>query len=314
MLRYLRPAAASAAVLVLLMAHDASARQLDRLDRPGRLPAALAGAIAGTGHDHRADFGDFPLPPTVLPDFGLATLAVAPRTVFTGSGFDACDAPPLDTMRAWRGASPYGSIGIYTSGSQRACSQSRLTSEWVREVRALGWSLMPTHVGRQAPCADRPDKPDRIDPAQAVAQGRAEAAQAVSGAQAVGLGAGTPVYLDMEAYRSGDADCTKAVIDFTEGWTQGLHLAGYYSGFYSSMDSGITDLVAAARSGATPLPDAVWYARWDDRASTDGAGVLDSDQWTTHRRAHQLSGERTETWGGAELAIDADQVDTLVAR
>ncbi|MDH6138129.1 MULTISPECIES: glycoside hydrolase domain-containing protein [Kitasatospora] len=300
MLRYLRPAAASAAVLVLLVANDASAH---------RLPAALAGAMARpaatSATRHRV---------TVLADPGWARLTIEPHTVFTGSGFDACSAPPLDAMRVWRGASPYGAVGIYTSGSQRACAQPELTREWVREARALGWRLMPTHVGRQAPCADRPDKPDKIDPDNAVAQGQEEAAEAVHRVRVLGLGPGTPVYLDIEAYQPGDPDCAKAVIDFTEGWTRALHLAGYFSGFYSSVDSGITDLADAARAGAAPLPDAVWYARWDNRSSTDGSGALDADQWPEHRRAHQLTGSKAQTWGGVELDVDTDQLDTLVAR
>jgi hypothetical protein len=311
MLRYLRPAAASAAVLVLLVANDASALRLAGRAGTAGLPAALAAASSpapGTAPAPAA------LPVSVLPDPGRPRLAAVPHTVFTGSGFDACTAPPLDTMRVWRGASPYGVVGVYTSGRQRACAQPELTAEWVREVRALGWRLLPTHVGLQAPCANRPDKPLRIDPARAVAQGRAEAAEAVRGARAVGLGAGTPVYLDLEAYQPGNPSCTKAVIDFTEGWTQALHLAGYFSGFYSSLDSGITDLVAAARAGAAPLPDAVWYARWDNRTSTDGSGVVPADLWPTHRRAHQLHGEKPEVWGGARLAVDGDQLDTLVAR
>ncbi|MCC9309425.1 DUF1906 domain-containing protein [Kitasatospora sp. RB6PN24] len=307
MLRYLRPAAVSAAVLVLLVANDASAHRLPAALATGVHPAGLPAAGAPAAGATRREV-------TVLDDPGQDRLAHVPRTVFTGSGFDACSAPPLDAMRAWRGASPFGAVGIYISGSQRACAQPELSREWVREVRALGWRMLPTHVGRQAPCADRPDKPDRIDPDNAVAQGQDEAVEAVQDARALGLGRGTPIYLDMEAYQPGDADCARAVIDFTEGWTQALHLAGYFSGFYSSLDSGITDLAAAARAGAEPLPDAVWYARWDSRNSTDGSGALDPDQWSRHRRVHQMSGEQAQEWGGVELGVDSDQVDALVAR
>jgi hypothetical protein len=250
----------------------------------------------------------------VLPDRRRARLAAQSPALFTGSGFDACSAPSLDAMRAWRGASPYGAVGIYTSGSQRACRQPLLTREWVRQVRSLGWRLMPVHVGRQAPCLDSDSKRDRIDPAAAVRQGQEEAAEAVRGARALGLGPGSPVYLDIESYRPGDAGCARAVIDFTVGWTQVLHDCGYYSGFYSSLDTGIADLAAAARAGAGPLPDAVWYARWDGRESTGGGGPLTPDLWSGHRRAHQHRGDVTEQYGGVQLNIDRDQVDTVVAR
>ncbi|MFE9422618.1 glycoside hydrolase domain-containing protein [Kitasatospora sp. NPDC006697] len=307
MVRYLRTTALGAAALVLLLATDATGGQ-------GRVPSAvrLLATPVGATVPPAAVRAPAPLPPTVLADPGQARLAAVPRTVFTGSGFDACSAPGLDAMRAWRGASPYGVVGIYTSGSQRACAQTRLTRDWVSQVRSLGWRLLPTHVGRQAPCAALPAKPVRIDPAQAVQQGRAEAAEAVHAARTLGLDTGTPIYLDMEAYQPGNAPCAKAVVDFTLGWTQGLHKAGYFAGYYSSLDSGITDLVAAARAGAAPMPDAIWYARWDGRNSTDGAGVLGADQWTPHRRVHQQRGSAKESYGGVELEVDRDQVDSLV--
>ncbi|WAL72760.1 DUF1906 domain-containing protein [Kitasatospora sp. YST-16] len=238
-----------------------------------------------------------------------------PAEVFTGAGFDACSAPPVETMRAWWGTSPYGAVGIYTSGRQRACGQSRLTADWVREVREMGWQLIPTHVGRQAPCMAAGGKTQRIDPAQAVQQGREEAAEAVRAVQGLGLRVGTPVYLDVEAYPHGDSACSQAVMDFTVGWTQALHGAGFRSGFYSSTNSGVADLAAAARAGSGPLPDAVWYANWDDRATTtDGAGRLGDDLWADHARIHQHHGNAQESYGGAALAVDRNQVDGPVAR
>ncbi|WP_327067795.1 glycoside hydrolase domain-containing protein [Kitasatospora sp. NBC_01302] len=323
MVRYLRPTAFSAAALVLLLATDTTAAPGGRpglAGVAGRLsPAGWATAATAAAGSTAARAAPPPAP-TVLPDPGQARLAGVTRTVFTGSAFDACSAPPLDTMRAWRGASPYGAIGIYSSGGQRACAQPRLTADWVRQVRALGWRLVPIHAGRQAPCAPPPgrsrsaDRPQLIDPAHAVQQGQAEAAEAVKGLRRIGIGQGAPVYLDLEAYPPGNAGCAKAVVDFTLGWTQALHTAGYFAGFYSSLDSSITDLAAAARAGAAPLPDAVWYAHWDDRASTDGGGVLGADQWARHRRAHQHHGTVQETHGGVGLEIDRDQLDTLVAR
>ncbi|MFE0463041.1 glycoside hydrolase domain-containing protein [Kitasatospora sp. NPDC058965] len=310
MVRYLRSTAISASALVLLLATDTGAAGSGPAPSPAAPAAAPVAAVLPAGAPPPAAPRARALRPSVLADPGRAKLATEPSTVFTGSGFDACSAPALDAMRAWRGASPYGAVGIYTSGNQRACAQSRLTRDWVRQVRSLGWRFLPTHVGRQAPCMAGDHKPDRIDPAQAVQQGRDEAAEAVRAAKALGIDAGSPVYLDIEAYRSGDAGCSKAVIDFTEGWTQALHSAGYYSGFYSSLDSGIADLVAAARSGATPLPDAVWYARWDGRAATD---ALPASLWTVHRRAHQHLGDQSEKYADVQLTVDAEQVDTLVA-
>ncbi|MQS13312.1 DUF1906 domain-containing protein [Streptomyces kaniharaensis] len=285
-MRYLRPAALVAASLVLLLATDGSG-----VSAEATAPAAVAipRIRAVTLPDHAG-------PPKV-------------RDGYAGPAFDACTAPPIDTLRAWRGASPYGALGIYTSGSQRGCSQPRLTAEWVRQARAMGWRFLPVHVGLQAPCSELTRKPRRIDPARAAEQGRSEAAEAVRGLRVLGLGKGSPVYLDIEAYPMRDPACGQAVVDFTLGWTQELHARGYRSGFYSSLDSGVADMAAAARAGSSPMPDGLWYARWDDRADTAGSGALAPDLWVYHQRVHQYHGNVEETYGGATLTIDRDHVD-----
>ncbi|GAA2083390.1 hypothetical protein GCM10009759_01480 [Kitasatospora saccharophila] len=282
---------------------------------PGAATGVVTGAATGTATETAAEPPPVRLSRTVLSDPLRSRRSPLPVEVFTGAGFDACTAPPLETMRAWWGTSPYGAVGIYTSGRQRACTQPRLTAAWVREVRAMGWRVVPTHVGRQAPCMTAAGKAQRIDPAKAVQQGKEEAAEAVRAVKDLGLRTGTPVYLDVEAYPRGDSACSQAVMDFTVGWTQALHRAGYRSGFYSSTDAGVADLAAAARAGSAPLPDAVWYARWDDRATTtDGAGRLGDDLWADHARIHQHHGNAQETYGGAALTIDRDQLDGPVAR
>lgn len=290
-MRHLRLAALIAAALVLLSATDGTGVKAE-----AAVPAAVAAPRI------RA---------VTLPDrFGPPRL----RDTWNGPAFDACTAPSLDTLKAWRDASPYGALGIYTSGSQRGCTQPRLTVDWVRQARSMGWRFLPVHVGLQAPCADPSHKPKRIDPATAVDQGRDEAGEAVRALRALGIAVGSPVYLDIEAYPPHDPVCGQAVVDFTLGWTAGLHDAGYGSGFYSSLDSGIADLAAAARAGSSPLPDALWYARWDGKADTDGSGGLAADLWSSHQRVHQYNGNVEETYGGATLTVDRNHVDGPTAR
>ncbi|MFJ2862656.1 glycoside hydrolase domain-containing protein [Kitasatospora sp. NPDC087314] len=284
-MRYLRPAALLAASLVLLLATDGTGVSVEADPAAAALPRIRALALP-----------DRAGPPKI-------------RDGFTGPAFDACSAPPLDTLRAWHGASPYGALGVYVSGAQRACEQSRLTAEWVHQARALGWRFLPVHVGLQAPCSELSRKPRRIDPAHAVQQGRDEATEAVHALRSLGLDQGSPVYLDIEAYPMRDPACGQAVVDFAVSWTQTLHTAGYGSGFYSSLDSGIADLAAAARAGSSPLPDALWYARWDDHADTAGSGALTPDLWSYHQRVHQYHGNVEETYGGATLTIDRNHVD-----
>ncbi|MGK4581928.1 DUF1906 domain-containing protein [Kitasatospora sp. HPMI-4] len=301
-MRYLRPAALAAASLVLLLATDRNLPLPARQVVDTQSVAAVAGSVGG----HPAG------PPTVIEETGRGWESL-PKRRFSGPGFDACSAPPLETMQLWRIASPYRAVGIYSSGGQRGCDQPRLTPGWVSGVRAMGWELVPTHVGLQAPCAKIKNKPNRIDPARAVQQGGEEAAEAVLSLQALGLGPGSPVYLDMEAYPPGDRTCSRAVVDFTLGWTQTLHSAGYHSGFYSSVNSGVADIAAAGRAGSSPLPDVIWYARWDGRAVTDGKDAPPDDMWVRHQRIHQYRGSADETYAGVTLNIDRDQLDGLVA-
>lgn len=284
--RYLRPAALLAASLVLLLATDGT----------GVSAEASAAAAVGVPRIRALRLPDRIGPPRI-------------RDNWSGAAFDVCTAPSTDTLRAWRAASPYGAVGIYVSGSQRGCAQPRLTADWIHRARAMGWRFLPVHVGLQAPCADPSRKPRRIDPAEAARQGRDEAAEAVHAMRALGLGKGSPVYLDIEAYPRQDAACGQAVVDFALGWTQGLHAAGYRSGFYSSLDSGVADLAAAARAGSSPLPDALWYARWDDHADTADSGPLGPDLWSAHQRVHQYRGNVQETYAGETLTVDRDRVD-----
>jgi hypothetical protein len=223
--------------------------------------------------------------------------------VYTGQGFDVCHTPSTATMSAW-GASPYRAIGIYIGGANEACSQPNLNTAWVDQESAAGWTLLPIYVGLQAPsngcgCAG-------ISPSQASAQGTAAADDAVTQAQSVGIGAGNPIYDDMESY-SRTSTNTSAVLAFLGAWTTELHARGYVSGVYSGATSGITDLVNQVGTGY-PEPDQIWIAEWPGEPGTNSAYVPSTD-WANHQRLHQYRGGHDETYGGATLNIDNDYVD-----
>ena len=234
-----------------------------------------------------------------------AAAAPAPGS-FTGEGFDACTAPTSATMDAWL-ASPYRAIGIYFGGGNRACQQPQLTADWVAHQQAQGWHLLPIYLGLQAPCTTS-NKKNLIVPAQAAAQGRSEADAAVSAAAALGLSRGSVLIFDMEAYRTGDAACTSAVLTFLGAWTSRLHDRGYFSGVYSSIASGVSDLVQDYRSTTRPHPDYLDFARWDGVSGTANAAIP-SSYWSPHRRIHQYRGDHDETYGGVTINIDNDYVD-----
>jgi Rv2525c-like, glycoside hydrolase-like domain len=230
-----------------------------------------------------------------------------PGQVYTGSGFDACNTPSSSQMTAW-GSSPYRAIGVYIGGENRACSQPNLTATWVSQQSAAGWHLIPIYVGLQAPsnscgCAG-------ISPSQAASQGAQDASTAIADAQAIGLGAGNPLYLDMEAYTRSSTN-TAAVLAYVQAWTQQLHAGGYASGVYSSDNSGIVDLVNNYGTAYTE-PNDIWIANWNNAQTTSDSNVPASD-WASHERMHQYDGAHNEKYGGVTINIDGDYVDAATA-
>jgi len=226
------------------------------------------------------------------------------------AGFDTCTAPSLPTMKAWR--AKYAATAIYIGGQMMACGQANLSATWVQQAEAMGWSLMPTFVGLQAPCDSFSGK---INAKQAASQGTAAANQAIADANTFGLGSGSPVYYDMEAYDHTNAGCRTAVLTFLDAWTRQLKAQGYVSGVYSSADAAIIDLQSTTSIAGHPLaePQAIWFALWDNSTTLTGAPYMTSAVWPVASRSKQYQGNRTVKVGGISLDIDSDWVASAVA-
>jgi uncharacterized protein YraI len=272
---------------------------------PGRTARALAMvAVSAVG---------FLLPASAVADPAttVAYPAGAAATRYAGLAFDTCTAPPLAAVKAW-GASPYRAVGVYIGGVNRTCSQPQLTAGWVSEVSKLGWRLLPIYKGRQPSCGGRPTD-QKITAAGATAEGTAAGTDAVARAKALGMLAGSGLYLDIEHYSTTDAACRTAVLRFTSAYTRQLHRQGYLSGVYANLSSGAIHLSQAYTSTSYARPDALWIARWDGDSSLTGwAGVPDS-RWAVHQRAKQYRGDHTERHGGVTINIDSDRLDAPVA-
>ncbi|MGW1998580.1 DUF1906 domain-containing protein, partial [Embleya sp. NPDC001921] len=226
----------------------------------------------------------------------LRTTAATPNTTnYIGKGFDACAAPNSNTMNAWRNNSPYRSVGIYIGGAERGCSQPNLTAGWVQQQAAAGWHFMPLYVGVQAPRITSPQT-----------QGSAAADDAINQASALGLGPGSLLYYDMEAYGT---SLRPKVLQFLSAWTTQLHARGYKSAVYSSSDSGIKDL-ANNVGGGYALPDVIFSALWNNVANTADPAVA-PNLWANHQRVHQYTGNITESYGGVSINIDRDYLDVV---
>jgi len=241
----------------------------------------------------------------------LLSYSVPQPGTYTGGAFDTCEAPSTSTMSDWL-ASPYRAANIYIGGVNEGCpSQPNLSSSWVSQVSAMGFSIIPTYVGLQAPCASGAYGAG-IDPSQAASQGRQSADQAVGEASSLGLGAGSPIYDDMESYDSTNASCNQAVLAFLDGWTRELHAQGYASGVYSSLYGAIRALVSAVGAGYQ-LPDDIWFAAWPGNGATTTDPTIPAGEWANHQRIHQYVGGVTQTWGGATINVDQDYADALLA-
>lgn len=222
----------------------------------------------------------------------------------TGKGFDTCTAPSLWAMQAWRRT--YGVANIYIGGAARGCAQPNLTRSWVSSVRRMGYRLIPTYVGLQAPCTAYTS---RFTTKNARAEGYRAANDAVARARALGIPSKKPIYFDIEAYDSRQAWCRQAVLAFLHSWSARLVALRYVSGVYSSAGSGIRDLGWA--TGITK-PKAIWFGHWDGKAQLYGGPYLKDWWWHPHRRIKQYRGGHNEKHGGVTINVDSNIVDGRV--
>lgn len=283
---------------------------------------ALLATVLGVTALRTADPGDSPGAIAELASASARAAMVAASTPgdFTGLGFDQCVAPTQTAMDAWITASPYRAVGIYISGDSRACrTQPNLSPTWVATQVSRGWRLLPIALGPQASCLDRfPRYADdfKINPkpdssyAAARAQGVVEADKNATDATALGIGPGSTLWYDLEAFDLGNTHCRESALAFVSAWVTRTKELGYVAGFYSSASSGIKMLDDArlTRPGVFTLPDRIWIARWDGVANTSTSYITE-DGWRPGGRMKQFKGGHNETWGGVTINIDTNYLE-----
>ena len=234
----------------------------------------------------------------------LSVMVAAGATNYTGLGFDPCEAPSSGTMSAWA-SSPYRAIGVYFGGGNRTCKdQPNLTASWVAAQASAGWRFFPLYVGVQAPGTSCHTCSVMTSP---VTEGIKAADDAAGRAAALGFPSGSTLYYDMEDYGSHSA----SALSFESAWTTELHAKGYTSGIYSSLSSGITDLVNNA--GSYTMPDVIDFAAWPGSGASTSSSSIPASMWANHQRIHQYQGGHNETYGGVSINIDTDYLDVQLA-
>ncbi|MER5474045.1 glycoside hydrolase domain-containing protein [Streptomyces sp. NPDC002935] len=268
-----------------------------RMSKKGRYIAwATAGAavVAGAGIAAQASMA--------------ATTWPAQKT-FTGRAFDTCTAPSLTAMKAWH-TGFYGAAAVYIGGKNRGCSQPNLTASWVKSVSTLGWKLIPLYVGAQPSCQTG-SSPEKLTAATAASMGATDGADAVAKATALGMKAGSPIYLDMESYDITNKACNDAVLTYVRAFDKTLHAKTYRTGYYGFTSSSAKAIATA--TDKTDLPGNLWYALWDKANTTTTDWPWGATQFTGHSRAHQYMVNSKETIGGVTITVDRDAWDAPVA-
>ncbi|MGW7670455.1 glycoside hydrolase domain-containing protein [Streptomyces sp. NPDC054775] len=237
-----------------------------------------------------------------------ATTWPAQKT-YTGRAFDTCTAPSLSAMKAWKGGL-YGAAAVYVGGKNRGCSQPNLTASWVKSVSSLGWKLIPIYVGAQPSCQTGTN-PEKLTASTAASLGTKDGADAVAKSSALGMKAGSAIYLDMEPYDITNKSCNDAVLTYVRSFTKTLRAKTYRAGFYGFSSSSAKAIATATNK--TDLPGNLWYALWDKQNTTTTDWPWGKTQYTGHSRGHQYMVNSKETRGGYTLTVDRDAWDAPVA-
>jgi hypothetical protein len=212
-------------------------------------------------------------------------------------------------MKAWN-TGFYGAAAVYIGGKNRGCNQPNLTPSWVKDVSALGWKLIPLYVGAQPSCQTG-SSPEKLTPSTAASMGAADGADAVAKAAALGMKAGSPVYLDMESYDLTDKACNDAVLTYVRAFDKALHAKTYRTGYYGFTSSSAKAVATA--TDKTDLPGNLWYALWDKTNTTTTDWPFGATQYPGHSRAHQYMVNSKETRGAYTITVDRDAWDAPVA-
>ncbi|CAM5703290.1 Rv2525c-like glycoside hydrolase-like domain-containing protein OS=Streptomyces glaucescens OX=1907 GN=SGLAU_31425 PE=4 SV=1 [Streptomyces glaucescens] len=238
----------------------------------------------------------------------MAAPAWQAQKTYTGRAFDACTAPSLTAMKAWKRDAYYGGVAVYIGGKNRGCAQPNLTKSWVKSVDTLGWRVIPLYVGAQPPCQKSGNK-ERFTAATAASVGVSNANDAIVKASALGMKAGSPVYLNMESYDITDKACNDATLTYVRSFTKTLRA--------KTSPASTASAAPAPRRSPPPRTARTCQATSGTPCGTVRATTKDwpwnPKLYTDHSRGHQYKANSKETRGGHTITVDRNAWDAPVA-
>lgn len=289
---------------------------MNRIALQRRAPAFALGMMLAAC----APRGTVPAAPGPVPE--------APPQTYAGyPGFDTNIYPGDETMRTWRGTSPYQWVGYYLPApchrdvSWAGKRDALVTMGWGTAVIYLGqqdWSAMPNR-------APAPDTAARVDSATvqpqppasvaapacssanlSAARGATDAADAAARTAAEGFPPGSVIYLDVERVIA----VSPALADYVRGWVDGVLGDGRFTpGIYAHrldadavLAAARTAYTARGRSGDPPL----WVTSstgFSLQLPPGASGIANAGIW-------QGVLDVQETWGGRTIQIDVNVADS----
>jgi hypothetical protein len=248
----------------------------------------------------------------------LSPSAGATSTVSQMRGFDTRNAPSRAAMKAWWEDSPYFDVGLYFGGANRSCSNSRITSSYIKDLQGAGgygmaWGIIFIYVGRQLPnptCQTKHAYSAYISTtaSEAYSQGYSSAQTAHNELQNLGVDlTSTPIVLDLEAPIPASGSCATIAKQYVEGWDAYLRASPPQNpGLYTSSGGGNINQFTGA-----PVPGFVWFAEQvgSGDPNVNHSSHLSSSYWVAHQRHKQYKLDVSQTFGGYTLDIDKDCSD-----
>lgn len=267
-----------------------------------------------------------------LPNLGTKAIALTSSTRIEQSdhkGFDTCSSVTTSGMQTWWYDSPYGAYGFYIDVLNGTCFYPSAT--FVSTVQSQGWNVMPIFSGRQVERACYPSgftypgysKVLSSDLTTDSSLADTDAQTAISTAENAGIDWGSDIYIDMEAYAPSQTDngvsCNSIVNAYLSEFVTDLvtrycgsgvnhYPCPYHVGIYALTEAS----AMASFASFNNVPREVWGAQADGNATTWNFHAVSNSDWYEDQRIKQYVGDSTENYGGVQLLIDRDCVNTLV--